>query len=543
VGNAIALVPVDNGPPRRPAAAAASAAAVPAASAATSAAAATNAESSAKAPVAPEAQAKAGALIAELIGTELELQLEPHKSKLLRTRVPVSKVSITDPDLLEIVQFGPTEFELIPRTTGETTMTFWFGDQILRYLVRIGRDLLPEERAATEYGDLQKKINEMFPNSMIQLIPLADKLLVRGQARDSAEAAQILAVLGGQGVDQAGKQLGPTSIINVGTAPKLPGTGANLPAHNIISLLDVPGEQQVMLKVRVAELNRSAMRNVGWNVGATGGDFSWASLYGITSPFSAILSTADLTLTLQALSTNSYSKVLAEPNLVTMNGQPASFISGGEFAVPTVVGVQGVSAVSTGFRGFGTQLTFTPTIIDKDRFRLTVAPSFSTIDQSIAVAGIPGLNTRAVQTVVELREGQWLAIGGLVQDQQSGSKSRVPFLGDIPIIGSLFSQAENTRDETELIVLVSPELVHPLEAQEVPLVLPGMDVTEPTDCEFFVGGRYVGNPCRDYRSTTWPEYQNRVVDAQLQARHAAREQSNCQRSENYYLYGTHGFSR
>ena len=158
-----------------------------------------------------------------------------------------------------------------------------------------------------------------------------------------------------------------------------------------------------------------------------------------------MLSTDEVTLALRALATNSYSKILAEPNLVTLNGQSASFLAGGEFAVPTVVGVEGVAAVSTQFRGFGTQLTFTPTIIDKDRIRLMVAPSFSTLNQDLSVQGIPGLNSRAVLTTVDLREGQWLAIAGLLQDQQSGSKIRVPLIGDIPVVSALFSNRKVSR--------------------------------------------------------------------------------------------------
>ena len=209
------------------------------------------------------------------------------------------------------------------------------------------------------------------------------------------------------------------------------------------------------------------------------GDFSLNSNFGLGGAFNAVLSTKDVMLTIDAIATNSYGKILAEPNLVTLSGSPASFIAGGEFAVPTAVGVNGIGAVSTNFQGFGAQLQFAPRSSTKDRIRLQVAPTFSSLNTANTVNGIPGLNTRAVVTTVELHEGQWLAIAGLIQDQQTGSKSGVPWLDEIPYLDFFFSNRSVTRDETELLVLVSPELVHPLEPEEAPLVLPGMEVTEP----------------------------------------------------------------
>jgi len=491
----------------------------------------------------PQVQAKLDTLVADVLEPELLMDLDPRRSKLIRTRVPVTRFSVTNPENLEVVQFSPTEFELIGGQTGETTLTLWFqGDQSLRYVVRVARDEATEERTAAEYGKLQNRINEMFPNSMVQLIPFADKLIVRGQARDSEEASQILAIITGQTTDQSG-QMASGSLVNLGMAAQ-PYPGAmDLPATNVISLLDVPGERQVMLKVRVAELTRSAMREMGAEFEAREGDFSFTSLLGLSGAVSAVLDTDDVRLVFEALSTNGYSKILAEPNLVTLNGQPASFIAGGEFPVPTVVGVEGVSAVSTSFRGFGTQVFFTPTIVDKDRIRLTVTPSVTALNEDIEVDGIPGLDSRAVATTVDLREGQWLAIAGLIQDQQLGSKSRVPLLGDIPVLDAVFSRKDVQREETELLILVSPELIHPMEPEEVPLILPGMEVTEPGDWDFFLFGYYEGRPECDHRSTMWPIQRNRLMEAKHRAMHEARRRIHYQKSESFYVYGPGGFTR
>ncbi len=488
----------------------------------------------------PAAQAKVNALIGEILETEVTLDLDPRRSKIVRTKRPVSRISITDPAILEVVQFSPTEFELIGGTTGQTSLTLWFEQdrELLRYLVRVSPDEAAEDRRKLEYGELQNKLNELFPNSAIQLVPVADKLIIRGQARDAEEATQILTIVRGQAASPAGTGSNVAHLAHGNAASPYLGTN-DLPPSNLINLLHVPGEMQVMLKVRVAELSRTALRQMGAKLKIDAGDFAFDSLLGLGGAVSAVLDTSDVELTLEAISSNSYGKILAEPNLVTLSGHPASFLAGGEFAVPVVVGVEGAAAATTNFRGFGTMVTFTPTVLDKDRIRLHVAPSFSSINADNTVNGIPGLDTRAVTTTVDLREGQWLAIAGLLQDQQSGSKFRVPLLGDIPILDMIFSRKSIKREETELIVLVCPELVHPLEAEEVPSILPGMGVTEPSGMAFFVGGAYEGNPNCHHRSTVWPQHQRELI----RARHRAKQTARYQKTEGYYIRGLHGFSR
>ncbi len=489
----------------------------------------------------PEVQAKVRELIDTVSVPEVVLDLDPRRSKIISTKWPVTRVSVTDPQILEVVQFSPTEFELIGGVTGQTSLTFWFGalngkGRMLRYLVRVSPNEAIEDRRKIEYRELEKKINALFPNSAVQLFPVADKLIVRGQARDAEEAAQILAVVRGQAPDQPG--LGGGRLNQGPAARPFPGT-SDLPPSDIVNLLLVTGEMQVMLKVRVAELSRTALREMGSEFNIDAGDFTFDSFLSLGLPIRALLDSNDVRFLLEALSTNSYGKILAEPNLVTLSGHPAYFIAGGEFAVPTVVGVEGVGAVSTSFRGFGTQLTFTPTVLDKDRIRLVVASSISSLNEENTVEGIPGLDTRSVATTVDLREGQWLAIAGLLQDQQTGSKIRVPILGDIPILDMVFSRKEVRREETELIILVSPELVHPLEAEQAPLILPGMEVTEPTDSAFYFFGAYEGRPDCHHRSTVWPVHQRRLCEARCRA----KRQAQYQKCESYYFQGTHGFSR
>jgi pilus assembly protein CpaC len=499
-------------------------------------------------------QEREGELIDEVIEPDLRFRLDPIRSLLVRTRQKVTRISIADPAIMDVTQYGPSEFEFFGKRSGETALTMWFTDesgqeQVLRYLVHVGTDQEQQARADLEYGELEDRLNELFPNSQIQLIPIADKLLVRGQVRDAEEASRIMSILrangggaggwgGGWGGGWAGGSIAEGAVATLPDAP-------DLPMATVINLLEVPGEQQVMIKVRIAELTRSAMRELGMSFSAAGEDWGVTSFTGSAGNLTAILNdSVDVQLFLRAFSSNGYGKILAEPTLVTISGRPATFLSGGEFAVPTAVGLGGIGAATTSFRGFGTMLTFTPTVIDKDRIRMHVMPSFSTRNTANDVDGIPGLDTRAVATTVDLREGQWLAIAGLIQDQQGGSKGRIPFLGDIPFLGAPFMNESVRREETELVVLVSPELVHPLECRQVPLILPGMDVTEPDDKAFYCLQQIEGHPAIQHRSTVWPAYRDRLREAGFQAVHAAHGMHGLYyQQQRYYMCGPQGFSQ
>lgn len=491
--------------------------------------------------VPPELRQKQDALIQSLDSPEIVLELDVGLAQLMRTRLPVSRVAIADPSIVDLVQHGPRELELIGRNVGATSLTMWFGEgedrPNIRYLVQVGPRRGRRYRQQLRefyYGELERRINALFPNSSIQLLPVLDKLLVRGQARDPEEAQRIMSFLQSQ-APRPGQ-----GLYGVGGTAIDPSEGeANLGASQIIDMLDVPGEQNIMLKARIAEVSRSALRQFGFNFNFNNPNFNFIANFGVQPNIQAIFDGGEVTLLFEAFENNGLVKVLAEPNVVTINGGTASFITGGAFPVPTVVGLGGVGAASTTFRGIGTQLIFTPTIIDKDRIRLTVATSFSTINNALSVAGVPGTDNRAVQTIVDLREGQWLALGGLIQDQQAGGKSRIPLVGNLPLLEYFFSTKNVTRDETEVIILVSAELVRPMDAEHVPLMLPGQDITEPTDYEFYIEGRYEGRQGVYHRSTVWPEYRFRIRDALREARRT----QNYQTIEHHYISGDHGFSR
>lgn len=479
-------------------------------------------------------------LISEVIESDLTLEMEESRSKLIRTRSGVSRTSITVPTVIEVTQFDPFNLEIIALKEGSTDLTLWFGENdnsrsILRYRIQVSKATDARKRKQNEYKELEQMLNEFFPNSSVELVLVADSLVVRGQARDAEDAANILALIRRQVGNFSGQSGVPTNAAQ--DLYNGNGINSNRSFGSIVNLLQVPGEQQVLLKVRVAELTRSALRELGVDFSITKDGGSFTSSFGNAGNIVSLLDGNDVSLILKAVSSNGYSKVLAEPNLVTLSGRTASFIAGGQFAVPTAVGVGGIEAASTSFQGFGTQLQFTPTVLDKDRIRLQVAPTLSSLNNGNAVNGIPGLNTRSVYTTVDMREGQWLAIAGLIQDQQEGTRSRLPFVGAIPLASVIFGSNRIKRDESELLILVSPQLVHPLDSHVVPSVLPGMEVTEPNNREFFINNRIEGNPEHEFRSTVWP---NEVADVQRQGR-AKKTYSTQKQANRFYLQTQHGF--
>lgn len=441
-----------------------------------------------------------------------EISVVLRRSKLLRTKVDIYRTSVVDSGICDVVQFTPREVSIIGRSQGATHVTFWFEDESYQpqtYLVRVVPDPEVQERREEQYGILEEILAELFPGSKVELTPMSDKLIVRGQARDAAEAAQIMAVIRGEAVDDSGRLVTGSAGVPFGREE----TGGTVPEVMVINMLQIPGVPQVALKVKIAELNRSAARNFGVHVNTDitfndGSILLQSLLNPATTATTNFLGTFDadkLKFGFNYLQKHGVVRLLSEPTLVTISGRPASFIAGGEFAVPTTVGVGGAAAVTTDFRSFGAIITFLPTVLDKDMIRLEVAPEFSKIDEDLqnTSTGVPGLQTRAVTTTVEMREGQTLAIAGLLEDSMNGSNQ-----GDLPFVAKVFGKREMTRGETELLILVTPELVHPMEPEAVP-PLPGFDVTEPTNCEFFLKGRLEGRPTHEYRSTIWPQLRRR----------------------------------
>ena len=542
-----------------------------------------------------------GRFVERFIDPRNTLDVVVNRTRLMVLKEVPTKIQVADERTASVDTLSPKELSVQGLRVGTTVLNLFFTDpkdrtqKTLSYLVRVIPD--PEEKARLErvYKVLEKQINDLFCDSFVKLTLVGDKLAVAGQAKDIFEGTQILRIARANAPGQA--QNIPLNNLNLEVRPDpgnpnntLPGLGDFLVAGgpNIINLLRVPGEQQVMLKVIVAEVNRSAARSIGLNfnitnnngvtvfaqrtgniavggsgaitgsglgsggigggiagglggartggiggIGAGGGGLGLAGL--LTNNLPITLDGGQIPIALNALRELNYARSLAEPNLVAINGQSASFQAGGQFPVPVVStgGFGGGSSLQgVNFVPFGVQLSFTPFITDRDRVRLQVQANVSTRDLSsgsnFGGSGVPGLNTRNFNTTVELREGQTLAVAGLIQNNLGSQADRVPGVGDLPVLNRIFGFDRIQSAEQELVILITPELVRPLDKKELlPLPLPGSDLLEPSDLEFYVLGRLENRKGLDYRS------QIRNSAGRIKAYHTM---------ESMYLFGPSGFS-
>ncbi|MEO0530336.1 MAG: hypothetical protein AAF266_07120 [Planctomycetota bacterium] len=451
----------------------------------------------------------------------------------------VSSLYLRDVTLKQTLDVMSGTFGLFYRHDRETNVVSLYSND--------ERDTLPPDPK-----DLERQVNEAFPNSFVQLSLVGDKLVVRGQAKDAYEAEQIIRIVAQSAiptkkpeVQQASFNLDQAIVGRSPIAPPDNGIATRpvqqalrnnlIPGYeSVINLLEVPGVQQVMLRVIVAEVNREAARSIGLNFQYLGNDIQARSLIGPINNLSAgnsigfdptgafmgsLLGTpvmmdnlpisigSELDLAINAMRANSLARTLAEPNLTAMNGEKAVFNAGGRFPVPVLSGfsneTQGVA-----FQPFGVTLEFTPLILDRDRIRLSLNAEVSVRSASLGTniggdsdsggTAVPGLDSRSFSTTVELTDGQTLAVAGLINNNYGAVADRVPFFGDIPILGRLGAFDRSTSSEQELVILVTPELVQPIDSMEHP-ALPGSDVFEPSDIEFYLYGRLESHRPEDFR--------------------------------------------
>jgi pilus assembly protein CpaC len=469
-------------------------------------------------------------------------------------------VAVGDPTVVDFVVVNPRQIRVIGQRIGVTDLSLTAATgKTYNFEVRVGLNL----------DLLRARLRCLFPDASLRLYQLREQVAVEGEARDTAQVGRIMelirAYLTSIQVAQARQITGVSGRVMppaggngdgrppVPVSPELVPIGAAqtqsiVAPVSVLNLIRVPGSHQVLLKVRVAELNRTALRqigadfliadpktglavgtqiggtavsaaaNVGTGVGA--GGTSTGVPIGILSPAVStsvtptntvfgIFGRSDFAFFLSALRKNQVLKILAEPNLVALNGQQASFLAGGEFPVPVPQfgGAGGAAAtVTVQFKEFGVRLGFIPNILDGDVIRLTVDPEVSELDFSAAAtlvpggSPVPGVTTRKTHTTVEMAQGQTLMISGLMQLTLNGNTSRIPGLGDLPIIGPFFSNTSSDRTEKELVILVTPYLVESMSPEQVPPT-PGDEVGEPNDLELYFLNRIESRKGVDFRST------------------------------------------
>ncbi len=468
--------------------------------------------------------------------------------------------------VIAVANPGIVDFEILPDQRLIRLVAKSIGVTDLSFVGADGESYSYEIHVTYDTVLLRTQLKQIFPTADIHLKQLREHLIVEGQATSAEQVHQILntieAYLSSIQVNNTPtlrnsvSQNGPTpSNKGAAIAENLDENSEQTPLDDpnvadqqqvtlesgereaitssltrprLINLLKVPGSQQVMLKVTVAEVNRTALREIGVNLNIS--DYFENTVIGGGN--ARITFGSDATLLMKALRTNSIATILAEPTLVTLSGFPAQFQSGGEFPVPQSSQFGGFGG--TTFKDFGVQLSFTPHIQDNGMIRLTVSPEVSNVDKSLSVAviaggdSVPGVRTRNTSTTVELNQGQTLAIAGLLDRETNGTTSRFPVLGDLPLIGPLFSSTSHqVPTELELMVTVTPYIVDALEDENC-IPLPGTEVMEPNDLEVFLMGRISGRTGKPHRSTTnWDDPLGRIRQQRL-------EQEN--------VYGPYGFA-
>lgn len=376
--------------------------------------------------------------------------LTAGRSTVLTTDYDVTRIAITNPAVADATVVTQREVLIDGKAPGTVSLILWGGDRRVQYDVVVQPGV----------NALQQQLRALFPGEDLNVTVNDEATTLSG--RVSSNAVML----------KAGEIAAKTST-----------------KTKVINLLQVPGgieSQQVMLQVRFAEVNRSALTEAGINLftgtskdiiaRSTTGQFSnFPTFNEDTLTFGDLLNLFvfstkfDVGALLKALQTRGYLQSLAEPNLIAYNGQEASFLAGGEVPVPVVSGAAGT--VSVTYKEFGIRLNFTPTIAG-DVIRLHVRPEVSTLDfaNGVTISGfrIPALTTRRAETDVELRDGQSFAVAGLLNNISQDSRQAIPLISSIPIIGNLFKSKSDSRSQTELMVLITPRLVRALNPDEVP---------------------------------------------------------------------------
>ncbi|MEF2143900.1 MAG: type II and III secretion system protein family protein [Desulfovibrionaceae bacterium] len=400
----------------------------------------------------------------------MSLELHTGKSLILNTEKDVTRVSLSAPDRADVLVISPRQIYLSGKVPGTSTLTLWGGgDRIMRvYDLAVTADIT----------ELKRMVHQVLPNEPdIQVLATGDTITLSGMVSSTANLATALAL------------------------------AENYAPEKTVNLLQVGGVHQVMLEVRIAEMNRSVTRRLGFNFRFTDGSnvaYSFLNnltgLNGGTSVLGenifgwisgSIAGKTVFDLFLDALKTNGLVKILAEPNLICLSGETANFLAGGEIPVPVP---SGLGTLAIEYKPFGVWLEFTPTVLGNGKINLVVSPEVSELDPDQGVTiesmNIPALTTRRASTTIELADGQSFAIAGLLKDSVRENVHKLPGLGEIPILGMLFRSSDYLKEQSELVIVVTPRLAKPLDMAKQSL--PTDSFNDPSELEFYLFGSLEG---------------------------------------------------
>ncbi|WP_370252120.1 type II and III secretion system protein family protein [Nioella sp.] len=410
--------------------------------------------------------------------TSATLRVPMNRAVVVESEALFAELSVANPQIADIATLSERTIYVLGRAPGRTTMTLLSveGQLIANVEIQVVPDL----------AEFRERLQEILPSEPVEVRSANDGIVLSGT------------VSSGQVLDRAlelAERYAPGRVSN---------------------MMMVGGSQQVMLRVRFAEMSRSVSRELGASLGISGSAFggnggttlgtggmnaTGPATFGVGQSLPANTTgrngalgisfgnnSLQLSVMLEALESNGVVRTLAEPSLSALSGATANFNAGGEFAVP----VQTESGISVEFRPFGVNLTFTPTVVSDETINLQLAAEVSAIDSLVpTVNGVPGLRTRTASTTVEMRDGESFAIAGLLQDDFRDSIGQVPWLGDIPVLGALFRSASYQREQSELVIIVTAHLVSPTRGEA--FALPTDRIRIPTENELFLFGLTAGH--------------------------------------------------
>jgi pilus assembly protein CpaC len=376
-----------------------------------------------------------------------EMALPVGKSQIIESNQPLSQVVVGNPNVANVQLLNENQFLVVGQSPGITNLAFKdTNERVIAILdLVVGYDLVA----------IRRKLDDILPEERgVEVTSANGRVVISGQVSSAMAQDAILTLTNTFAGDEA-----------------------------VVNLLEVGGGQQVMLEARIAEVNRTRLRDLGVATDIVGGSGSETGFDLITgdvlqNAFGGVVlnntSISDnLNVALSALVQEGAAQVLAEPNIVAMSGQQASFLAGGEFPIPVAQGGGLAGAISIQYREFGVGLEFVPTVLSSDRINLQLTTEVSDLDitsgTSVLGTNVPGIRTRRVSTSIELGDGNSFAIAGLLQNDIAALVSEFPGLGSIPIIGALFRSNEFTRDETELVIVVTPRLVTSVDRNAISL--------------------------------------------------------------------------
>lgn len=390
------------------------------------------------------------------------VKISRAKPKTVRTDASFSEIVVGDPEIATVSPLTDRSFYVVGTQTGTTGIALYNSDNKLVGVLDI--------EVGPNTNQINAALNAALPGSNVKASSTNGRVVLKGNAKDSVAAAKAQAI-------------------------------AKKYDEELINAVEVEGSQQVKLEVRFLEAQRNSGKELGVSINSrdlSGQSTTVASTFGNllsgAVPFGQFVTSfiengTSVDLTIRALEERGLARRLAEPNLVALSGDTASFLAGGEFPIPVA---QEDDKVTIEFKEFGVGLKFTPTVLENGLINLKLAPEVSQVDFTNAVnfgnnGQIPAIVTRRAETTLELRDGQSFVLGGLLQSNTNTSKRQLPWLADIPVLGALFRSSAYQRDETDLVIIVTPRLIKPLRPGEEPET--PLDNTAPAnDVDLFVNG-------------------------------------------------------